>query len=69
LSAPNWTDWIKSAEGLRAANASTLIGLDRGKFERFLENRLWAAFMAGAAYERERGVAGSERALAQQKGK
>lgn len=43
----NWPDWIKSEEGKRASNFDTLIDGD------YLENRLWAAFVAGAKYERD----------------
>ena len=40
-----WPDWIKSEEGKRCADVSTLTGSAASKF---LENRLWAAFVAGA---------------------
>jgi len=47
----NWTNWIQSEEGKRAANLSTLYPNHKDG-EVYLENRLWYAFMAGAAYER-----------------
>jgi hypothetical protein len=53
--APDWTDWIKSDEGKRCANVTSLVKIVTQKDrEIYLENRLWAAFVAGAKYEREK---------------
>jgi len=46
-----WPDWIESEEGKRCANPKTL-NLDYRQGE-FLENRLWAAFVAGMKAERD----------------
>jgi hypothetical protein len=46
-----WQDWIESEEGKRTANISTLPVGERGG--QYLENRLWAAFIAGAQAVRE----------------
>ena len=48
----DWSDWIKSDEGKRAATLSTLPKTKDGEI--FLENRLWSAFVAGAKYERDK---------------
>jgi hypothetical protein len=54
----NWLDWIKSEEGKRCADPATL-KLDYRQGE-FLENRLWAAFVAGAKYERDKAEGGAQ---------
>lgn len=46
-----WQQWIKSPDGKKCADPLTL-GASFEMFK-FLENRLWNAFMAGAAAERE----------------
>jgi hypothetical protein len=46
-----WPDWIESEEGKRSADISTLPPGPKGAT--YLENRLWAAFVAGAKFERE----------------
>jgi len=43
-----WPDWIESEEGRRCATFETL------KAPEYLENRLWAAFCAGMAAERNK---------------
>ena len=48
---PNWTGWIQSEEGKRAANINTLYPNSKDG-SLYLENRLWSAFVAGAEYER-----------------
>lgn len=53
-----WPDWIESEEGKRCADPKTL-NLDYRQGE-FLENRLWAAFVAGAKSERERRALGED---------
>lgn len=45
----NWTAWIRSEEGQRCAEITTL---NRFGSDNYLENRLWTAFVAGAKYER-----------------
>lgn len=40
-----WKDWAESEEGKRCGNRATLMN-DPG-LTRYLENRLWLAFMAG----------------------
>jgi hypothetical protein len=57
----NWPDWIKSDEGKRCADPKTL-RLDYRQGE-FLENRLWAAFVAGAKYERDKDCADKKKML------
>jgi len=51
--APNWGDWIATEEGKRCGNFLTLQGLSDKDADRFLDNRLWAAYAAGAAYGRQ----------------
>ena len=43
----DWSAWSKSDEGKKAADFSTLTNGD------YLDNRLWVAFRAGAAYQRQ----------------
>lgn len=45
----DWPAWIRSEEGKRCADLSTINTLGS---DVYLENRLWAAFVAGAKYER-----------------
>lgn len=51
--APSWSDWIATEEGKRRTNFLTLKGLSDKDADRFLDNRLWAAYIAGAAYGRQ----------------
>lgn len=45
----DWNQWLASKEGQRCADYRTLEGLDGAA--KYLENRLWRAFMAGARAE------------------
>ena len=45
----DWTTWIKSEDGRKASDPSTLRGIGGDEFVKFLENRLWHAFNAGAS--------------------